>query len=222
MVRNYVRKTDRASKYTREDLLEAIERIKSGELSSYRAAIIYKIPRPTIVGRLYFKYGEKSDTLGRSPAIPIEIETKLAQHLHQMEKHGFGLSRTEIMELVGQCVTKNDRNNPFKDGIPGEDWLLSFKKRHNLTVKKPQAVENSRKKSCNPWTIYTYFDLLKDTMDSLELHDKPSQIWNLDETSFSKDPTKTKVVGLKGYASTRTIASPGKNNTTVLLGISAA
>lgn len=59
-------------------------------------------------------------------------------------------------------------------------------------------------------------------MDLLELHDKPSQIWNLDETSFCRDPSKTKVVGLKGYASTRTIASPGKSNTTVLLGISAA
>ncbi|CAG5000368.1 unnamed protein product [Parnassius apollo] len=59
-------------------------------------------------------------------------------------------------------------------------------------------------------------------MDELGLHDKPSQIWNLDETSLSKDPSKTKVVGLRGFASTRTISSPGKDNTTVLLGCSAA
>lgn len=99
---------------------------------------------------------------------------------------------------------------------------MAFKKRHNLAVKKPQAVENSRKKACNPWVIYSYYELLKNTMDELGLHNKPSQIWNLDETSFSKGPSKTKVVGLRGYASTRTIASPGKDNTTVLLGCSAA
>ncbi|CAG5018141.1 unnamed protein product [Parnassius apollo] len=126
------------------------------------------------------------------------------------------------MELVGHYIAKNQIDNPFKNGILGADWFISFKNRHNLSIKKPQTVENLRKKACNPWIIYTYFDLLKKTMDELGLHDKPSQIWNLDETSFSKDPSKTKVVGLRGFASTRTISSPGKDNTTVLLGCSAA
>lgn len=222
MVRNYVRKTDRATAYSREQLMEAVDKVKNGELTAYRAAIEYKIPRPTIVARVYERYGLKSNSLGRSTVIPEDIEKKLAQNLHEMEKYGFGLSRIEIMELVGDYVTKNIIKNPFKSGIPGEDWFLAFKKRHNLAVKKPQAVENSRKKACNPWVIYSYYELLKNVMDELRLHDKPSQIWNLDETSFSKDPSKTKVVGLKGHASTRTIASPGKDNTTVLLGCSAA
>ncbi|CAH2228586.1 jg21237 [Pararge aegeria aegeria] len=39
----------------------------------------------------------------------------------------------------------------------------------------------------------------------------------MDETSFSKDPEKTKTVGAEGHASTRVIASPGRDNTTVLL-----
>lgn len=51
--------------------------------------------------------------------------------------------------------------------------------------------------------------------------DKPSAIWNLDETSFSKDPTKTKIVGVKGHAATRSISTPGRDNTTVLLGANA-
>lgn len=222
MVRNYVRTTNRAATYTREQLLEAVDKVKNGELTAYRAAIAYQIPRPTIVARVYEKYGLKSKSLGRNTAIPEETENKLAENLHVMEKYGFGLTRTEIMEVVGDYVTKNNIETPFKNGIPGEDWFLAFKKRHNLTVKKPQAVENSRKKACNPWVIYSYYELLKNTMDELGLHDKPSHIWNLDETSFSKDPSKTKVVGLRGYASTRTIASPGKDNTTVLLGCSAA
>lgn len=43
----------------------------------------------------------------------------------------------------------------------------------------------------------------------------------MDESSFSKDPEKTKVVGAKGFASTRTIASGGKDNVTVLFTASA-
>lgn len=63
--------------------------------------------------------------------------------------------------------------------------------------------------------------MLEETINKLGLSDKPSHIWNVDETSFSKDPSKSKVVGCKGFTSTRTIASPGKDNTTVLLGCNA-
>lgn len=57
-----------------------------------------------------------------------------------MEKHGFGLTRKELLETVGQYVSDNNIKNPFKNGVPGEDWFLSFKKRHNLSIKKPQPV----------------------------------------------------------------------------------
>lgn len=43
-----------------------------------------------------------------------------------------------------------------------------------------------------------YFDVLKHMLDILELHDKATQIWNLDETSISTDTSKTMVLGLKG------------------------
>lgn len=43
MVRNYVRKTDRAASYSREQLVEAVEKVKNGELFAYRASLAYKI-----------------------------------------------------------------------------------------------------------------------------------------------------------------------------------
>lgn len=138
-----------------------------------------------------------------------------------MEKYGFGLTRQELLETVSQYVLANLIQNPFKNGVPGEDWFLSFKKRHNLSIKKPQPVEYARKLACSPYVIYPYFDLLEKTVNELGLRDKPSHIWNVDETSFSKDPSKSKVVGYKGFTSTRTIASPGKDNTTVFLGCNA-
>ncbi|CAG4951809.1 unnamed protein product [Parnassius apollo] len=99
--------------------------------------------------------------------------------------------------------------------------FLHLKKRHNLSIKKPQPVEHARKQACSPYIIYPYFNLLEQALTELKLLDRPSHIWNVDETSFSKDPSKSKVVGIKGFTSTRTIASPGKDNTTVLLGCNA-
>lgn len=139
-----------------------------------------------------------------------------------MEKWGFGLSRLEVLDVVRDFVISNGLETPFKNGTPGEDWFLAFKKRHSLSIKKPQSVEYARKKMTDPFVVQNYFTLLRNTLDELELNDKPEQIWNLDETSFCLDPSKTKVVGKKGSPSSRTISGPGKENTTVLSGCSAA
>lgn len=61
----------------------------------------------------------------------------------------------------------------------------------------------------------------RETLQELDIQDKPGQIWNLDETSFSSDPSKTKVVGQIGLASTRTTSGPGRDNTTVLMACNA-
>lgn len=108
--------------------------------------------------------------------------------LHVMEKYGLGLTKSEVQELVADFVRKNNISVPFKNGNPGSAWFTAFKNRHNLSVKKPQAVEYARKKAVNPFIIYPYFDLLQEKLKDLNLLDKPAAIWNLDETSFSKDP----------------------------------
>lgn len=139
-----------------------------------------------------------------------------------MEKYGFGLSRKEVLQMVGDYVKQNKLITPFNNGMPRKDWFLAFRKRQGLSVKKPQGVDYATKTSIDPFIVFPYFDLLEKTIRELNLTDKPEAIWNLDETSFSKDPAKTKVVGAKSHAATRVISSPGRDNTTVLLGANAA
>ncbi|KAL0829661.1 hypothetical protein ABMA28_003167 [Loxostege sticticalis] len=198
MVSNYKRKTDRGS-YYKDKLKEAVQAVKNGNLSGYKASQLYKIPRMTILDHVNNRR-TKSNTLGRNTALTLEAEAKLANSLKLMEKHGFGLSRQELLETVGEYA-----------------WFTAFKKRHILSLKKPQAVEYARKKAIDPFIVYPYFDLLKKVLEELKLSEKPEAIWNMDETSFSKDPEKTKIVGAKGHAATRVISSPGRENTTVLL-----
>lgn len=219
MVRTYKRRSNKGA-YDKNQLREAVLAVRHGTLSGYKAAQVYKIPRMTIMDHVHKK--RSSNIIGRKPTLSFEVEMNLASCLHTMEKNGFGLTRAEVLDMVGEYIKQNNIPSSFKNGVPGKDWFVSFSKRHHLSIKRPQAVEYARKTAMDPYIVFPYFDLLEKTIKELNLQDKPHAIWNLDETSFSKDPSKTKIVGVKGYAATRVIATPGKDNTTVLLGASAA
>lgn len=175
----------------------------------------------TIVDRVKLRRGTVKDTKGRPTRINAEKERKLADGLRTMEKYGFGLSSKETTEVVTKFIKHNKIKTDFKNDTPGYDWFAGFRKRNNLSLKKPQAVEMSRKAACDPFIIKDYFDTLESCINELGLNYSPEKIWNLDESSFSKDPEKTKIVGARGFASTRTIASAGKDNVTVLFAANA-
>lgn len=222
MVRNYKRKTDRALQYTKEVLHSVLNEIVSGERTILDASKHYQIPYSTLQSHLRKKRGEKSKSFGRPSAIPIEEVTVLAEGIKTMSKWGFGLSRHEVMELVCEYVTKNNIRTSFSNNQPGEDWFLAFKKRHNLSIKKPETLEYSRKKATDPFVIGEYFSLLQNTLKELDLENKPGQIYNLDESGFGLDPSKTKVVSEKNSPCSRVTSGPGREATSVLLGGSAA
>ncbi|CAG4950882.1 unnamed protein product [Colias eurytheme] len=221
MPRKYYRKSLRATNYTQEDLNAALESIAKGERSQYAAAKHYRIPVSTLNDRIKGKTRIKSQTLGRPTAIPIEIEFRLANALIILEKWGFGLSRIEIINLVEEFIKLNGIATPFKNGRPGSDWLYNFRKRHGLSIKKPQPIEHVRRQMTDPFIIEEYFNLLEKVLLDLDLINRPSQVWNLDETSVSLDPSKTKVVGKMGKASSRTTFGTGKENITVLTAVNA-
>lgn len=222
MTRTYVRTTNRGKSYSLETLKRAVEEIRSGSMTAKRAATTYNIPLSTIRDHLKGRRGLKSSSFGRPPAIPEEHERRLANGLRKLETWGFGLSRGEVLNIVEEYVTRNKLKTPFKHNKPGEDWFISFKKRHLLSIKKPQSVEYARKNMTDPFIIYPYFNLLKKTLEELSLMDQPDKIWNLDESSLCLDPSKTKVVGGIGKTATRTVSSPGRENTTILAAVNAA
>lgn len=222
MPRNYIRKTTRAMSYTQEDLEIAEQKIKDKKLTYAAASQEYGIPTSTLSDRVLNKARKISNTLGRATAIPKEHENRLVNSLRVLEKWGWGLSREEVLDITQDFINKNGLNVPFNNGRPGPDWFITFCQRHNLSIKKPQPVEYLRKKMTDPFIINEYFNLLEQTLQELNLTDDPKRIWNLDETSLCLDPTRTKVVGAKGAACTRTTFGSAKENITVLTTVNAA
>ncbi|XP_072930580.1 uncharacterized protein [Epargyreus clarus] len=222
MPRNYTRKTTRAMSYTQEDLEIVAQKIKDKKLTYAAASREYGIPTSTLSDRVLNKTRKISSTLGRATAIPKEHEDRLANSLRVLEKWGWGLSREEVLDIAQEFINKNCLNCPFNNGRPGADWFIAFCRRHNLSIKKPQPVEYLRKKMTDPFIISEYFKLLEQTLLELNLTDDPKRVWNLDETSLCLDPTRTKVVGAKGAACTRTTYGSAKENITVLTTVNAA
>ncbi|CAH0730481.1 unnamed protein product, partial [Brenthis ino] len=178
----YERKTEGPS-WSRETLNEAVEAVRSGRMSGYAAASTFAIPRKTIMDHVTGRRGQKSLSLGRPPVFKYETEQRMAKCLHIMEINGFGLTRTEFLDIVKGYVKQNNLKTPFNDGTPGKDWFLSFKKRYKLSIKKPQAVEVARKKAADSFAIQEFYDILERVIAELGLQDKPERIYNLDETN---------------------------------------
>jgi hypothetical protein len=140
MVRTYKRKTLPPS-YSKEDLKTVMESVKSGRMTIYRAAKLYKIPKATLFKHVKGSRGVKSQMLGRPTALLFHEEKKIADCLKLMEKRGYGLSKKEILEMIGRYVNENNIPTPFRGGVPGNEFFSRFKRTHNLSLKKPQSVE---------------------------------------------------------------------------------
>lgn len=210
--------------YSEHNLNRAVEDIRNGNLSTKRASRLYGIPRSTLISRTK---GWKNRPCasqskpGRRLDLPLIIESELAANIKTLSRWGFGMSRKEILNLVGTYVTENHIETRFKNNIPGKDWFTAFCKRHNLSCKKPIKRQSIRTEQTKPEVIYGFFDLYEKTVDDLGLRDKPSQIFNLDETSLCHDPSNTKVVAEKNKAVFRHTQGTGRTNTSILFVVSA-
>lgn len=103
------------------------------------------IPLSTLYNHNNGFCGLKSTTFGRATALNNSIENRIAELFNGNFRH-----------LVVNYVNSNKIKIPFKDEFPYQDWWLSFSKRHRLSIKKPQMVEHSRKKMCDPFIMYGY------------------------------------------------------------------
>ncbi|KAJ4449226.1 hypothetical protein ANN_00623 [Periplaneta americana] len=157
-------------------------------------------------------------TQGRKTALSERDEQNLASNLKIMAKWSFPLSRDEVLSVVQEYVEINGIKTPFKNGKPGHDWFKTFWARHNLTLKKPEPLEqNRRRATSDPFIIYDFYDKLEKVMSELSIFDKPNVIWNLDETSFSCDPYKSKGISGVGQKFHRNITGSGSPSTTLSL-----
>ncbi|WAQ98492.1 JERKL-like protein [Mya arenaria] len=133
---------------------------------------------------------------GPSSVFTQAEEEAFAVWLSEMALRGMGLRPCEFLDFIQSIVVKEQRKTPFKDDRPGFGWYTSFMSRnkHLVSLKPETQLELCRSKVTKDRTD-KWYACFKGFLIRKNLIDKPSRIWNADETGFSMGSNKSKVIG---------------------------
>ena len=102
---------------------------------------------------------------GRNCSLTVGEEEEIVECLVIMVRWGFGFTRNEALQLVGEYAVHRSVN-PFKSVLPTQERFYGFMKRHpRLTTRLPEQLKAARAKSCgNPTVVKHWFELVKETL----------------------------------------------------------
>lgn len=205
MPRVYVRKTERKG-WSEEDCLLAIKELNDG--AGLRAtASKYKIPPRSLKRRMQkgppsTPACSKKPRLGSAPILGLEGEQKLTKHIVKLQQSGFAPTKKEVQEMafqLAECMNIKHNFNVEKQRA-GRDWLDSFLERNkSISIRKAEGVSINRALGMNQKEVGEYFELLDKMMTEMNLHDKPSNIFSMDESGIqlNNKPGSDAVLAIK-------------------------
>ncbi|KAJ8306503.1 hypothetical protein KUTeg_017048 [Tegillarca granosa] len=151
---------------------------------------------------------------GPKTLLTYDEELKLKHHVEYMAELGYGYARGDFLDISSDY-------SHFLGKTPSgfrlsKKWYSGFMKRWpDLKLKTPRKLAIQRAECTSKETINKYYKELGTIMTQYSLHDKPENIYNIDETGFSTEHNPSKVVcniNLKVQA----ITSPRGSNVTVI------
>lgn len=192
MVRNYVRKTTKPA-YSSVDMQAAVEKIRAKEWTYQKAAAMTNIPVGTLASRIG---RNSSETVGRPTALSHSEENYLVNLILKLQEYGELSTCSDVLKYAKEYVDLMSLNHRFKNGEPTRDWYYNFLHRWNNRLKVTNSIklEKARAEAVTTSTIDGWFSKLYSVLKRFNLFDKPSQIFNCDESSFRDDPGRKKVV----------------------------
>jgi Tc5 transposase DNA-binding domain/helix-turn-helix, Psq domain len=114
--------------YCEENIRDALEDIRSANLSCYAASRKYKIPYATLHGRLTEKHSSQH---GKEPILSEEQEEELVSYVLECFEEGFPQQMADIMRAAAKIAFQNpDKSKHFSKGLPSTRWFHDFRQRH--------------------------------------------------------------------------------------------
>ena len=176
-----------------EDMELALQAIDRG-MSLCKAAKEFGVPKQTISDRRNQKC--KTTIPGRPTELSPEEEKALIDYIKFMATIAQPLTVPGI-KAFAWSIAKRHKNTRFnKDKRPGHSWWDSFKKRNRneITLRKPDSLDRGRSRMANQTVIDQHFNLLKKTLEELDILDKPDRLFNCDESGMAMDKITSKVI----------------------------
>lgn len=220
MPTEYKRKRDNSrGSWTQESLFAAVEAVRSGRMGVNAASRNFGVPAPTLRRRIKNNDVSKK-TLGPPSLLGTENENKLKAYIKKLQKYGFAPTRESVRSMafhLAENLGINHKFNKDKD-LAGYDWLNSFLKRNqDLRIRKSEGVSLARCQGMNKVEVELYFQLLERTLRENDLMNKPSNIFNMDETGLQLNNKAGYVIAAKGSKNVAAVTSSEKGETITVI-----
>lgn len=122
--------------------------------------------------------------LGRCSVLTTEQENELVNSILRLAEVGLPVMPNVVRRSMFSYATERNIPNRFSltSKLAGRKWLKLFFKRHpDVARRKAQQMNPARAQKMNPFIVNDYFEKLKEVYTRLELFDKPSNVYNMDE-----------------------------------------
>ncbi|XP_062588917.1 uncharacterized protein LOC134250567 [Saccostrea cucullata] len=181
--------------YTNTQLMSALEDMRKNKISAEKASKKYNIPVRTL------RYRQKHVMKGYpNRCLTTKQEESLVNYIKYCAERAFPLTRKMIKAFVREIIDKegNSLINVNTVSGPSDKWFRGFLKRHpDIALRTPDSIDRGRYGMANSTVMRDHFQLLEKCLTDLGIRDKPSQIFNVDETGFGKCEKREKVVAEK-------------------------
>ncbi|GFR82144.1 tigger transposable element-derived protein 6-like protein [Elysia marginata] len=127
--------------YSQELLETAIDLVKSGKVGLKQASRDFKIPYSTLGEKIR---GRRPVKAGTKYLLLAHEEKKIVDWVKVHEDCALPRSIEDLRKKVKEVVELRGGSTKTKDGLPGKDWILAFRRRYpalSLTTPKAQGKE---------------------------------------------------------------------------------
>lgn len=197
---------------------KAYETVQSGETIRV-VAEKYNVPKSTLYDHVSGKVVLQSRS-GPERYLSDEQEEQLAKWLLRCASIRYAKSKKKVLGVVSTIFIKKKDAETI---IVSKGWWESFRRRHpQPTIRCAETLSYTRAVTTNQETLDQYFDILEATLSDNGLLDKPSQIFNCNESGFPLGHEGGKLIRGKGWKHFCVVGSSSQDHITVLACVSAA
>ena len=193
-------------------MVAAMSAVKDG-MCVKEAAEQHGVPITTLRDRINGRVIHGNNP-GPRPYLSMSEETKLSTFLKNCSSVGYGKTRRDVMSIVQSVAS--DKGVLKGSKITVGWWRRFCQRQPDLSLHRGDATAHVCMNAVNQDTMNQYFSLLNDVMSEHELHDKPSQIYNVDKSGIPLDPRPPNIVAAKGTKKVRYQTSGRKGQMTIV------
>lgn len=182
----------KTEKYTEKDIQSALNAIKIDGMSLRDAEKTFGVPKSTLNRR---NNGGNSREFSHT-TLSKTTEDILVQLIGHLEDIGYGITKKMFLDLVSLYLNNSNQTNLFKKGAPHPNYYQKFMKRHRNELKtmKAQNLCENRAKSATKEVFDEWFVKVGKIFDEHGFHEKPSYIYNCDETGFQPEQNEIRII----------------------------